>query len=91
MPLSDVHTIIDLRPAQAGEPLAGRLPVVRLSMDDIEEGRHALTPAGGPYLVVCERGAHAGLAARYLRADGLNAEAWTGTPAALGQALRENE
>ena len=50
-------------------------------MDDIEEGRHTLTPAGGPYLVICERGAHAGLATRYLRADGLQAEAWKGTPA----------
>ena len=60
-------------------------------MDDIEEGRHTLTPAGGPYLVICERGAQAGLAARYLRADGLQAEAWKGNPAELQQALEERE
>ena len=91
MPLpSPQVTLIDLRPAalRAGEPLATRLPnrVIALELADIEEGRHDLTPADGPLLVVCERGARSGLAARLLRAEGLDAAGYAGGAPAL---LRE--
>jgi len=83
-------TLIDLRAAglRAAQPLAG-LPnrVLAVSLDDIEEGRHALTPDLGPLLVVCERGVRSTLAARLLRADGLSASAYTGGVPALLAAL----
>lgn len=82
-------TIIDLRSAEQRE--AQPLPeaqVIPLLLDDIEEGLAPL-PAVGTYLVVCERGARAALAARYLRADGLNAEAWRGTLTELQAALAD--
>lgn len=88
MPLPDIQTIIDLRPA-GQEALNTSLAVIPLSLNDIEEGRHTLPPAGEPYLVVCERGAHSGLAARYLRTDGLQAEAWKGTLTELREALQK--
>ena len=72
-------TVIDLR----AEALRLRDPlphprVVPLTLEEIEDGGHGLSVQGGPFVVVCERGARAGLAARYLRADGLDAHAWEG-------------
>lgn len=85
-------TIVDLR-AEA-ERLARPLPPgIRsrsLSLDTIEEGQHGLSPGSGTYLVVCQQGSRAALAARYLRADGLNAEAWRGPPEELAE-LAEND
>ncbi|MBB6017027.1 rhodanese-like domain-containing protein [Deinococcus radiopugnans] len=91
MPLPEGVTVIDLRPAelrfaQPLEPLLSGRPVLALSLDQIEDGAHGLTPASGPLLVICERGVRSGLAARYLRADGLEAEAYPGGVPAL---LRE--
>ena len=76
--------LIDLRPA--AERLAAPLPgprVTALTLAQIEDGEHGLTPAAGPLLVVCSRGTQADLAARYLRSDGLDAQAWRGTVAEL--------
>lgn len=79
-------TLIDLRAAhlRAASPLPA-LPnaVLALSLNDIEEGRHPLGPATGPLLVLCERGARSALAARLLRADGLDAVAYEGGVPAL--------
>lgn len=84
--------LIDLRP----DDLRARLPLPGLSnrmravsLDDIEEGRHGLTPADGPVLVVCERGIRSTLAARLLRADGLDAAAYAGGVPALVAAWTE--
>lgn len=90
MPLPEGVTVIDLRPAelrfaQPLEALTAR-PVLAVSLDQIEDGAHGLTTASGPLLVICERGVRSGLAARYLRADGLEAEAYPGGVPAL---LRE--
>ena len=78
-------TVIDLRAeaARTAQPL--RLPnvVLPLTLAQIEEGTHGLTPGHGPLLVVCERGPRSGLAARLLRADGLDASAHAGGVAAL--------
>lgn len=83
-------TLIDLRSAElrAAQPLTG-LPNRRLavSLDAIEEGTHGLTPDLGPLLVVCERGVRSTLAARLLRADGLDATAYAGGVPALLAAL----
>ena len=70
-------TLVDLRTEaqRQQKPLPGALV---LTLDAIEAGTHGLSAAHGPVLVVCNHGARAGLAARYLRADGLDAEAWTG-------------
>ena len=84
-------TLIDLRAeaARRAEPLphtGGRRALI-LSLDEVEEGAHGLTPASGPLLVVCERGTRSQLAARYLRADGLDAQAWPGGWASFVAAL----
>lgn len=80
--------LIDLRSAAEREaaPLTGAR-VTPLSLAQIEDGQHGLTPAPGPLLVVCARGAQADLAARYLRSDGLDARPWRGTVAELQAAL----
>lgn len=89
LPAPDV-TLIDLRSAElrAAAPLPA-LPnrVMVVSLGEIEEGRHALTPSLGPLLVICERGIRSTLAARMLRADGLDASAYEGGVPAL---LRES-
>lgn len=82
MPLPAPHlTLIDLRAADLRDsvPLP-TLPnlVLAVSLHDIEEGAHGLSPEGGPLLVICERGVRSGLAARLLRADGLDASAYEG-------------
>lgn len=86
-------TLIDLRPAELRlrEPLSGltSLPVVAVSLDTIEEGTHGLSADLGPLVVICERGARSGLAARYLQADGLQASAYPGGVPALRRALQE--
>lgn len=85
--------IIDLRAAalRDTQPLPPQAPhqpaPLALSLDDIEEGRHGLTASDGPLLVVCERGTRSALAARFLRADGLDARAWEGSWAELRAAL----
>ncbi|WP_425147096.1 rhodanese-like domain-containing protein [Deinococcus sp.] len=78
-------TLIDLRAAaaRAAQPLTWPARVIALSLEQIEEGTHGLTPDLGPLLVVCERGARSGLAARLLRADGLEASAHAGGAAGL--------
>lgn len=90
MPLPEGVTVIDLRPAELrlAQPLEALTaqPVLALSLDQIEDGAHGLSPASGPLLVLCERGVRSGLAARYLRADGLDAQAYPGGVPAL---LRE--
>ena len=90
--MPEPKTILDLRPA----PLRGTAPLpvplavsVRpLTLEDIEEGTHGLSAADGPVLVVCERGTRSALAARYLRADGLDATHWAGSWAELLQSLQ---
>ncbi|WP_221089815.1 rhodanese-like domain-containing protein [Deinococcus aquaedulcis] len=86
-PLPDGVTLIDLRPAalREAEPLEGltERPVLAVSLDEIEAGRHGLTPVQGPLVVICERGVRSGLAAEYLRADGLDAQAYPGGVPAL--------
>ncbi|MBZ9712952.1 rhodanese-like domain-containing protein [Deinococcus multiflagellatus] len=86
-PLPDGVTIIDLRPAalRAAEPLESltERPVLAVSLDEIEAGSHRLTPAQGPLVVICERGVRSTLAAEYLRADGLDAQAYPGGVPAL--------
>ena len=87
MPLPDSHlTLIDLRSSElrAAVPLPP-LPnrVLAVSLLDIEEGTHGLSPAAGTLLVICERGVRSGLAARLLRADGLDASAYEGGVPAL--------
>lgn len=73
-------TVIDLRlPEQrAARPLASSRPVLALSLEAIEDGLHDLTAQAGPFVVVCDQGTRASLAARYLRADGLDADPWRG-------------
>lgn len=81
-PLQPNTTVIDLRPG--AEPLP--FPAVKLTLEAIEEGQYGLSDQGF-YLVVCDRGTRAVLAARYLRADGLKAQAWQGTLEDLEEAL----
>jgi rhodanese-related sulfurtransferase len=93
MPLPDGVTVIDLRPAdlRSALPLAGLIPrpVRAVTLDQIENGEHGLTPDLGPLVVVCERGVRSGLAARYLQADGLEASAYPGgVPALLAEGTR---
>lgn len=90
MPLPEGVTVLDLRPpelrfAQPLEKLTAR-PVLAVSLQQIEDGEHGLTAETGPLLVICERGVRSGLAAKYLRADGLEAQAYPGGVPAL---LRE--
>lgn len=93
MPLPEDVTVVDLRPAdlRAADPLEPWLarPVTAVSLDDIEQGRHLLTPVLGPLVVVCERGVRSTLAARYLRADGLDATPYPGGVPALKAAMRQ--
>ncbi len=70
-----------LRTATPLPPLPNRTLI--LSLDEIEEGTHGLTAADGPLLVVCERGVRSTLAARLLRAEGLDASAYEGGVPAL--------
>lgn len=90
MTLPTAGTLIDLRSAELrfAQPLDGvvALPVVIVSLDSIENGTHALATLPPPLTVICERGVRSGLAARYLRADGLDAHAYPGGVPAL---LRE--
>ncbi|SMB92141.1 rhodanese-like domain-containing protein [Deinococcus hopiensis] len=83
--------LIDLRPEdlRAREPLEGLtpLPSRAVTLDQIEEGAHGLGADLGPLLVLCERGVRSGLAAQYLRADGLEARAYPGGVPALRQAV----
>ncbi|WP_420597353.1 rhodanese-like domain-containing protein [Deinococcus sp.] len=84
--------LIDLRPAslRGAEPLSALLPnpVRAISLDEIEEGQHQLTPLDGPLIVICERGIRSTLAARFLRADGLEAVAYAGGVPALRLAAK---
>lgn len=84
-------TLIDLRAeaTRRAQPLlgAGGWPTLALDLEEIEDGAHGLTPASGSLLVVCERGTRSQLAARYLRADGLDAQAWPGDWASFVAAL----
>lgn len=84
-------TLIDLRPAELRlrEPLSGltSLPVLAVTLDAIEDGTHGLSADLGPLVVICERGARSGLAARYLQADGLQASAYPGGVPALRREL----
>ncbi|SEJ22337.1 hypothetical protein SAMN04488058_10531 [Deinococcus reticulitermitis] len=65
-------TVIDLRRPEEREraPLPGS---VALTLEEIEDGAHGLRPEQGPFTVICTLGTRADLAARYLRADGLDA------------------
>ncbi|UBV41435.1 rhodanese-like domain-containing protein [Deinococcus taeanensis] len=87
MTLPEGVTVIDLRPddLRGRDPLTALTdrPVQAVSLDAIENGTHGLSPDLGPLLVICERGVRSGLAARYLRADGLNAQAYPGGVPAL--------
>lgn len=87
MPLPDGVTIVDIRPAELRfhDPLENltALPIRAVTLEHIEEGKHGLTPELGPLLVVCERGIRSGLAARFLRSDGLDARAFAGGVPAL--------
>ena len=84
-------TVIDLRneALRLAQPLGELIPnpVRALSLEQIEEGEHGLGAADGPLLVICERGVRSGLAARFLRADGLDAAAYTGGVPALRAAV----
>ncbi len=70
-----------LRAATPLPPLPNRTLI--LSLDEIEEGTHGLTAADGPLMVVCEKGVRSTLAARLLRAEGLDASAYEGGVPAL--------
>ncbi|MFC4425467.1 rhodanese-like domain-containing protein [Deinococcus navajonensis] len=91
MPVPEAVTLVDLRPEalRRGRPLdALGLPVIALQLQAIEDGEHGLSREHGPLLVVCERGARSGLAARYLQADGLDAQAHPGGVDALLAAFK---
>ncbi|UQN06237.1 rhodanese-like domain-containing protein [Deinococcus sp. QL22] len=80
-------TLIDLRSEalRAAQPLGEYVnnSVLAVTLEAIEEGTHSLATVPGPLLVICERGVRSGLAARYLRADGLDAGHVVGGLAAL--------
>lgn len=89
-------TLIDLRPQELrfADPLERLLPqhpVRAVSLAAIEQGQHGLTPADGPLLVLCERGVRSPLAARFLEADGLDAQVYPGGVPALKRALSSQE
>ena len=92
MPPED-QLVIDLRSAslREAEPLSALIPNSSraVSLDQIEEGQHHLTPADGPLIVICERGIRSTLAARFLRSDGLEAAAYLGGVPALRLAVRK--
>ncbi|ACO46029.1 rhodanese-like domain-containing protein [Deinococcus deserti] len=91
MPLPEPVTVVDLRPEdlRRAQPLDGLgLRVVAISLQAIEDSQHGLTRDQGALLVVCERGVRSSLAARYLRAEGLDAQAQPGGIDALLLALR---
>ena len=79
--------LVDLRSASERE--AAPLPpgAAVLTLAQIEDAEHGLSPGLGPLLVVCQRGTQADLAARYLRSDGFDARPWRGTVAELRAAL----
>lgn len=87
-------TLVDLRADddRRAAPLIapGARQVLTLTLDEIEDGTHSLTPAAGSMIVVCERGARSQLAARYLRADGLDAQAWPGGWDSFAAALKDS-
>lgn len=89
-PLPSGVTVIDLRPPdlRLADPPKLNVPVRAVTLEQIEAGTHGLSPELGPLLVVCERGVRSGLAARYLRADGLDAAHWPGGVPALRAALK---
>ena len=91
MPPED-QLVIDLRSAalRETEPLSALIPnaLRAVSLEQIEEGQHGLTPADGPLTVICERGIRSTLAARFLRADGLEAAAYAGGVPALQAAVK---
>ncbi|MFC6591176.1 rhodanese-like domain-containing protein [Deinococcus lacus] len=84
-------TVIDLRPQELrfADPLERLISarVQPVSLAAIEAGEHGLTPELGHLTVICERGLRSGLAAQYLRADGLDAAAYPGGVPALRRAL----
>lgn len=85
-------TLIDLRPQELrfAEPLERLMPgrrVQAVTLAAIEQGQHGLSAADGPAVVLCERGVRSPLAARFLQADGLSAEAYPGGVPALKRAL----
>ncbi len=92
VPLEPHHLIIDLRPdaLREAEPLSSLLPNPSraVSLAAIEEERHGLTSADCPLVVICERGIRSTLAARLLRSDGLEAQAYAGGVPALRSALK---
>ncbi|GAA4007537.1 rhodanese-like domain-containing protein [Deinococcus rubellus] len=81
------YLVIDLRPGalQRAEPLSSLIPNPSraVTLAQIEEGEHGLSAADGPLVVLCERGVRSTLAARFLRADGLEAVAFPGGVPAL--------
>lgn len=90
VPLPDPISVVDLRPddLRVAQPLEGLgVRVIAVSLQAIEDGQHGLSQDLGPLLVVCERGVQSVLAARYLRADGLDAQAHPGGIDALLPAL----
>lgn len=89
-PLPTDVTVVDLRPQELrfADPLTLPVPVRSVTLAAVEAGTHGLTPELGPLLVVCERGVRSGLAARFLRADGLDAAHWPGGVPALRAALK---
>ena len=82
MLLDPRHLVIDLRPdaLREAEPLSALTPNPSraVTLAQIEEGEHGLSAADGPLVVICERGVRSTLAARFLRADGLEAAAFPG-------------
>ncbi|WP_293913315.1 rhodanese-like domain-containing protein [Deinococcus sp.] len=83
--------MIDLRSEalRLAQPLEALIPnrSCALSLEQIEAGEHGLSAEDGPLLVICERGVRSGLAARFLRADRLDAAAYIGGVLALLLAL----
>ncbi len=80
---TEYPTVLDLRPQELrfADPLEKLLPELHaraVTLDAIEKGQHGLTAADGPVLVLCERGVRSPLAARFLQADGIAAEAYPG-------------
>lgn len=89
-------SVLDIRPAELrfARPLMGEgVPPEKIlcaELRDIEAGRCPLPP-GSAVWVVCSLGPRAALAARYLRAAGVQARAYPGGEAALREALQRGE